>query len=276
MINILQTQFFRLKKSSLFWALFGVCAGLPLLGMLFIVMIVSLSNAFIDEVNLWEAIRSGYSIASSFSGYADLTNLPSILALICSSVFLSREFSNGTVRNVILANKSRKALYLSYLSVAMIVGVSYFGVSFVATLIFEAPVLGFGQMTAGQAISSCVTSFALGLVSVAFVQTMICMFLFCTRKLAPTLACTLVICLFASGIISTLVVVVTTVKTIVNGLEYQVNVNALGWIPLYNMTLYDAANIDGALVGKIMLYNIPLSALWGWLGWLSIKKADLK
>lgn len=34
MINILRTEFFRLKKSKLFWIFFGICCGLPLLSAL--------------------------------------------------------------------------------------------------------------------------------------------------------------------------------------------------------------------------------------------------
>ena len=51
----------------------------------------------------------------------------------------------------------------------------------------------------------------------------------------------------------------------------------LSWVPLYNSSMFDfTSKVDGALVGKVLLYNIPLSALFITLGWVSFRKADLK
>ena len=48
------------------------------------------------------------------------------------------------------------------------------------------------------------------------------------------------------------------------------------WIPLYNITFYNASNIDGTLVGKIVVWIVPLTVLFVFLGWNKFRKDDLK
>ena len=268
MINILQTEFFRLKKSSLFWALFGVCAVIPLVSVVLNLLLISMMGTTNPgvEYDTWEVIRSSDMTLLTLSGLPGLTG-DSLFALICTSIFLCKEFSGGTFRNMLLANRSRRELYLSYLLVAITIGATYFGTTYVSTLLFNGAIFGFGTLTAAKVVSACVLSLALGLVTVFFLQTMMCMFMFSTRKLAVTLACPL-------AIIIGLAFIYSFVETFAQfGL---INATDMSWIPLYNLNLLDLSDIDGALIGKILLYMLPLTALFGTLGWVTFRKADLK
>lgn len=267
MINILQTELYRLKKSALFWTLLGVCAGLPLLGLLFEISVAATTEG------MWEILGELEITNSSLSGLASLMSNPALFALICISIFLSREFSGGTIRNMLISNKSRTEIYFCFLTVALSVSVAYLLASFASIMIFNATVFGFGNLNAGQAVAACFTSLAMGVISIVLVTTMMCMFLFVSRKLSHTLAWPLVICLFAPQILALVIELLSLARILAGG---EFTFAELSWIPLYNISLYDASAIDGTLIGKIAMYNIPLSALFVYLGWMSFQKADLK
>ena len=268
MTNILKTEFFRLKKSALFWALFGVCAALPLLSVLlnmFVVML-QLSESTV-EFNAWELMRNSDVTVLFLS---DLPRLAanSLFALICTSIFLSKEFSGGTFRNMLLANRSRREVYLSFLLMSVTISCCYMGASFVSTLLFSGAIFGFGTVSAAKVVAACVIALAMSLISEVFLQTMMCMFMFSTRKLAVALACPLVITIIVPSFVISFVGVFAEMGF--------VTATDMSWIPLYNLSLLDLTAIDGALIGKILLYLIPLTVLFGVIGWFTFRKADLK
>ena len=270
MINILQTEFFRLKKNVLFWVLLGVCALLPLVSALLELAIFSGMSAIdtgVEYDNIWEVIKASNLGGAALSSIPNLSADLQLFGVICTSIFLCKEFSGGTFRNMILANRSRRDLYLSYLLMAVTIGTCFLGVEFVSTLLFDGVIFGFGSMSAANVVSACVLSLTLGLISVIFVQSMVCMFMFATRKLAVALACPLAV-IFALGFIFSFVETGSQLG--------MINATNMSWIPLYNLNMLDLTAIDGALIGKILLYLLPLTALFGGLGWIAFRKADLK
>ena len=277
MLNVLRTQLFRLKKSKLFWAMFIVCAVLPFVGMLFTTALLSfLVSVFSGEVGgALSALRSegGRITMSAFNGLASLGSTPVLFSIICSSIFLSGEFSGGAIRNMVLANKSRTQIFLSFFSVALIIGFACFGAAYVSTLTFYGAIVGFGGVTVSQAVSGCFSAMFLGMLSIALAQACVCLFLFVTRKTGATVAFPLLIIILAPSLISAVVDIVAGLKLLVG---QSVSATTLSWIPLYNMDMFNAAAVDGAIVGKIALYNVPLAAIFATLGWLAIYKADLK
>lgn len=269
MVNILKTEFFRLKKSALFWSMFGVCAALPLLS----VLLNALSVSFLDtsemgiEMDVWEYFRSLNVTVLELSALPRLAG-HALYALICTSIFLSKEFSGGTFRNMLLANRSRGEVYLSFLLMSVTIGGIYLGVTFVSTLLFSGIIFGFGAMPVLEVITACVLSLTMGLISVIFLQTLMCLFMFSTRKLAVALACPLAICMVAPSLLYSFVETFAQFGII--------TASDMSWIPLYNIMLLDFTAIDGALIGKVLLYVIPLAVLFGSLGWVAFRKADLK
>lgn len=271
MIHILKTEMFRLKKSGLFWAMLGVVATMPLVSVLLNVLLfnfVSLDASNMSvQYDVWELMRTSNITIETLSALPSLTG-DSLFALICTSVFLSKEFGGGTFRNMLLANRSRRDVYISFLLIAVTIGAAYLGASFVSTLLFNALVFGFGTIGAAKVVTACVLSLTLGLISVIFLQSMMCMFMFGTRKLAVALACPLVFCIFAPAMLYSFV------ETFAQfGIVTEAD---MSWVPLYNLNMLDFTAIDGALIGKILLYLVPLTALFISLGWITFRKADLK
>ena len=268
MKNILQTLFFRLKKSILFWVLLGVCAVLPLLsvGMSLLAFYLSRTLGVGEELIGWGAMKNSLTAGalSQVSGFSD----HALCAVICTAVFLSKEFIDGTFRNALLANRSRRELYLSYLVMAIMIGVIFLGINFLFTLLFNGAFFGFGDMAGSDAVAACFVSLALGIVSVAFLQAMMCMFLFGTRKLAVALICPIVISMIVPALLSSVMEIFAIVNVI--------SPADMSWVPLYNLNLLNLYAMDGAQIGKILLYLVPLAALFGSLGWITFRNADLK
>lgn len=279
MLDVLNTQLYRLKRSKLFWWMFGVCGVLPLLGMLLTTGLFNFLGAMLDdaEMGLLEALRAeggGVIILSSLGGFSSLSSNPALFSVIASSIFLSGEFSDGPIRNMILANKSRTQIFLSFLSISLIIGFSCLAVAFVSSLTFYGIAFGFAGVTATEALNGIFSTLFLAMISVAFAQACVCMFLFVTRKTGGTVAFPILVIILLPSIVTGIVEMDIAMKALVG--EVTVDVQALAWIPLYNVELFDAANVDGALVGKIALYNAPIAALFAFFGWLAISKADLK
>lgn len=274
MTNIFSVEFYRLKKSKLFWVLFGVTAAMPLLSILLTTGLVGMLTSLdpgtqIDFKELLHSVNLGMELLSE---YSSVMHFSSLMAVICTSIFLSREFAYGTFRNTLVAGKSRGELYVAHLVMAAVIGTVFLGVSMTSSLIFGGAIFGFEGMSAGKVVTAIVTAFAMGLVSMLFVQSMMIMFLFGTRKLSVALACPIVICMVVPSLLGSIVEVLSVVQLIANG-----NVNMdLSWVPLYNADMLDVSQIDGALIGKILLYLVPLTALFGSLGWVTFRKADLK
>lgn len=276
MFNVLRAQLYRLKKSKLFWSMIIVCAALPLLGMLLTKALMTFLSGVLEGNESALEILQGEGGEMTLQALGEMTSLgsnPALFSLICSSIFLSGEFSGGAIRNMVLANKSRTQIFLSFLSVALIIGFSCFAASYASTLLFYGAAMGFGGIAASKVVSGCFTSLFLGLLTIALVQASVVMFLFCTRKTGATVALPILFIIIAPSLMTMIVEIVVGVKV---ALGQSVSEAVLSWIPLANMDLLDLSHIDGGLVGKIVMYNAPLAALFALTGWFAINRVDLK
>ncbi len=274
MLNIVKSLLFRLKKSSMFWIMLGVCAFFPALTALLNQFIVELAEIFIQT-----PIDMGLEMVTymSLTGLAYLSSDINLFALLCVSIFLCKEFNDGTIRNALLSNKSRFALYGSYGIVSLIIGGSFLMANFASTLLVLGIPFGFGDVTANQAVTSCLCSLLLGLLSLIFVVSCVLMFLFATGKQAASIVLPILITIFLPGIISSIIDLVTTLLLLIQtGNPDAVFNTDYSWVPLYNANLYDSSNVDGGLVAKISLYYVVFGALFVFLGGLAAVKKDLK
>lgn len=276
MTSLLRSMFFRLTRCKMFWIMLGVVAVMPLLELLLLTSLGSALQSVEQEVtaDAMDVIRAQNVTASELSGLASVMPLYSLLAVICTSVFLSKDFSNGTIRNIIVANHSRLEIYASHLVVAMTVGACYMTATLLFDLIFVGSVFGFVNMSALQITVAILLAFAMGLVSTAFVQSMMCMLLFASKKLSVALACTIAICMALPSLIVTVITFVGTVDLIFNGTA--ISTDAMSWVPLVNAEMLDVSSPDAALVGKILLYMLPLTVFFVFMGWVGFRKSNLK
>ncbi len=276
MLNIVKSLLFRLKKSSMFWIMLAIIAFLPVLTLLLNQLVIELAEIFVGM-----PLDMGLEMTT----YMSLTELVSLssnvnfLTLLCVSIFLCKEFTDGTIRNVLLSNKSRVSLYSAYGVVSLIIGGSFLVANFVSILLALAIPFGFGDVTPNQAISSVLCSLLLGILSLILVVSCVLMFLFATGKQAPSIMLPILVTLFLPGIMTSIVELVSSLVMLIQmgNPDALVGVNIdYTWVPLYNAMMYDSSSVDGALVAKISLYYVVLSALFVFLGGLAAVKKDLK
>lgn len=124
MTEIIKTLLFRLKKTTYFWILLAIALLLPVFGALLIYLSLKMGEALNEPIEqLMNQMLAQYGgLSGLMSGFTSISSNPMILSIIFASVFLSAEFKSGTVRNAIIAGKSRSQLYLSYYLVALIGG----------------------------------------------------------------------------------------------------------------------------------------------------------
>lgn len=276
MINILRVEFFRLKKSKLFWIMLGVTAALPIISALATTLLLSLLDFIMGEGNmgsLVDIMRASNTTSSVLSGLGTVGYGATLFPLITAAVVLSKEFADGTMRNAILANKKRSELYFAYLIIALIVGVAYMLAFIVVTLVIIAPIFGFGGLSAGKIASAIFCSLALGICSILFAQSSVCMFLFGVRKQWATILFPLLIVMLVPDIFNTIIIILSTGMGI-NG--QTISNTTISWLPFVNAQLYDAGAINGSYVGRIAMYYLLFAAIFNVIGYFTFDKADLK
>ncbi|MDE7454378.1 MAG: ABC transporter permease [Clostridia bacterium] len=274
MIDIIKVEFFRLKKSKLFWAMLIVSAATPLLIILMSVFLAALVGSMENlPVQITDILHSMGITNSLLASMGSVSSDVALWCIIATAVVLSKEFVDGTMRNVILANKSRTQLYFAYLITSLIVAASYLTAFFAVTLIVAAPIFGFGDVSTGTAATACLCSYALGLIAIIFTETCVCMFVFAVRKQWAAILFPILIWFFAPTVFTVIVNLIST------ALSFQGNAVALEvirWIPFVNMGEYDPTNIDGVIVGMNILYMAIFTAVFVVSGYYTFKKADLK
>ena len=273
MIDIIKVEFYRLKKSTLFWVMLGVSAATPIITVLLNVFLIAFMGMVDQSTNLMEFLRDAGMTSALLQQMSTSLNDLSLWPLIATAVILSKEFTDGTMRNVILANKSRTELYFGYLITAMIVAVSYFVAFLAVTLIVIAPIFGFQDADAGKVVSAIFCSLGLGIIATAFIETCVCMFLFGVRKQWATILFPILIWYAPLMLINILVTVLTSLAEA----GQIASVEFLRWIPFCNMQYnYNPLNPDGTVVGMHILYMAVFIAAFTCIGYFTFKKADLK
>lgn len=275
MISILKAELFRLKKSKVFWAFLIVCAALPVVELIlilgFFALLKWLFSGSMDE-SLWENLNIMTAL-DEIASVDKVSSAAAVLTLIATAIVLSKEFVHGTARNIILANKSREQVFFAFLLTAAIVGSCYLVTQFFVSALLFGAVFGFGEIGAGAVITSILCHFVLGICAMLFVITLVCMFLFTTRKQSLTIALPLLFVLFVPSTISTFgVIIVSTLMA----MGKTVSETALQCVPFLNLNYLDAQHPAGLAMGMTVLYYLLFSALFFVIGFFSFRKSDLK
>lgn len=271
MIDIIKIELFRLKKSRVFWIILGITAACPLL--LILLNAVALSLGLGVEGDMFDLLR-GAGITGVLLQYTTMISSDAaLLTVIATAIVLSKEFSDGTMRNVVLANKSRAELYFGYLITAIVVALTYLVSFYAVTLIIVAPIFGFGGASAGKVVSACFSSFGLSIFALVFMVSSVCMFLFSIRKQWATILFPILIWFLVPTIMTQILEIVTQAA------EESGQIIPLAlqqWIPFVNLQYSDPINIDGAIAGINILYLCIFIAVFNVTGYYTFKKADLK
>lgn len=134
MSKLLYANLMRLKKSKIFWAgmIFMLVAGViaPVVRY-FTIQYYELEKGILD------------SLEDQFFIYALLVSI--ILSVVCS-LFISTEYSDGTLRNKVIVGHTRKSIYLSNFITSTLIGFIMCIPFLVAYLCAGIPLFGFFEM----------------------------------------------------------------------------------------------------------------------------------
>ncbi len=274
MISVIKCLLFRLKRTKMFWVMLGVCVVLPLVTLGLNLVLLKLLDVIGEEIGFVAMEEVVYTCLAEIP---QISSSVALLTLFCVSIFLAKEFSNGTIRNMILSNKSRDQTFFAFYIVGSIIGGSFLIVNFASTLLSLAIPFGFGESaTFGSAVGSCMSSLLLGVLAILFVVSCVTMFLFATGKQSLAIILPLLVTIFLPNLIASAVDIVMLVVQLLNIADPgTVTTIDTSWIPLYNALEYNPQTIDGGLVVKIALYYAVFIAGFTALGTLAMRKRDL-
>lgn len=139
MYKLLNASFSRLRKNKIF------------LGLVILTIIIAafmLISEYLDKVKY----SSVFGISSNTTDILlmKFINIIGFFIAIFTSLFVGAEYSDGTIRNKIVAGHSRKNIYLSNLIVSIIVGLILEFIYLIIISIVAIPLFGSIQMTFSQ------------------------------------------------------------------------------------------------------------------------------
>ena len=139
MYKLLNASFSRLRKNKIF------------LGLVILTIIIAafmLISEYLDKVKY----SSVFGISSNTTDILlmKFINIIGFFIAIFTSLFVGAEYSDGTIRNKIVAGHSRKNIYLSNLIVSIVVGLILEFIYLIIISIVAIPLLGSIQMTFSQ------------------------------------------------------------------------------------------------------------------------------
>ena len=139
MYKLLNASFSRLRKNKIF------------LGLVILTLIIAafmLISEYLDKVKY----SSVFGISSNTTDILlmKFINIVGFFIAIFTSLFVGAEYSDGTIRNKIVAGHSRKNIYLSNLIVSIVVGLILEFIYLIIISIVAIPVFGAIQMSYSQ------------------------------------------------------------------------------------------------------------------------------
>lgn len=170
MNKLLSANFLRLRKNKCFW---GGLIYMAVAGMIYPFMrYIEMKNT---EFIFY--LEGGFTICALFT--------PIVLAIFCS-LFVGREYSDGTIRNKIMIGHQRLDIYLTNLIVNIVVMFLFCLVYFIIYLCVGIPLLGFFHTNIQHVMMVVLTTYALCL-AFSCLYTMIAMI--CTSKAISSILC---------------------------------------------------------------------------------------
>lgn len=136
MYKLLNASFYRLRKNKIF-------LGLVILTI--IIAVFMLVSEYLNNIKY----SSVFGISSNTTDILlmKFINIIGFFIAIFTSLFVGAEYSDGTIRNKIVAGHSRKNIYLSNLIVSILVGIFLELIYLIIVSIVSIPIFGLVQMS---------------------------------------------------------------------------------------------------------------------------------
>ena len=164
MPKLLYFEFRRIIKSVFFWIVAAYSVVWPILTAVFYRVILTLE--FTDTgvtLNKLHLSQGEVKFFTWFIAIAFMTELPKFVALF-TCLHLGRDYSDGIVRNKIIAGHSRASIYFSYL-ITQICASTFFCVVYIASAMLGVAIAGIGvDVNGGEMFGRFATGIAVFLV----------------------------------------------------------------------------------------------------------------
>lgn len=203
MRNLLSANFLRLKKSGLFWGTLALSFGY---------------GAWVAMTQILQQAKYGIDDSPAFSRYTVLIGL---VAAVFVSLFFGTEYSDGTIRNKLIAGQSRTSIYLTSLITASACGLLFSTAYLAACFAVGTPFLGSGLL---GYLRMHPTSFCLTLVGIQVLVLAYCaLFLFVTMNCAHKTT-------------SAVICILTAFLLLFIGFRLHTRLNTAEFTPTYTLT----------------------------------------
>ncbi len=267
MINIINSQLYKIFRSKMFYILLGIGVALPIVS--------TLSLLFVD-ISI-EGQSLGYDVLSTLRTICSTDSNGNLLAVVGVAIIFGKLYSEGTIRNVIMAGYSRTAIFGASVISANIMALTISLSVFAVTGIADGLAYGVGSgVTAGVAFANISASLIVYILSTLTCVAITLLFVHLTQKVSGSIVFPLLIIVLLVGMVLGVLFVLTMLGV--------TSMNNFEWIPLiqyyvYNDSLtlsYGTYVLDWALVGKIGIVTFILLAVVYALCWNRLRTSNIK
>ncbi|MCM1042645.1 MAG: ABC transporter permease [Corallococcus sp.] len=255
MIKLVRSLFYHLRKTSLLWILMGIAAGL-----------VAISVA--SSAGLGDIASTQLNIDSIGQNAASLMSDGCVLAVIGVALFIGSEYSDGTIRNALLANKSRGEIYFAYAIVSAVMSLAIVFTELLMQIFLIGVSFGYGGFDAQTVVSGIFISMGLAIFNAVAVSAMSLFFLTITRKKAWAIILSLVVVVFVGAMIMMILALYVAAG--------KIDAGALEWCPFFNSSMLFVSAPEGGLVAKILMWDVIFIAGFGAGGYFALRGSQLK
>lgn len=263
MNKLLKADFYRILKSKLFLIVAIIAVGLPLLTVLVYLAVDKILVVSADYTGISGLNMSGRALISE--SFVLSSNIGIILPIFIT-IFIAMDVSNGTLRNKIIAGRSRTVIYFSHLISASVISATLALVSALLFMAFTCLVFGYGAPMDGAEVVRLVYFLVTGVLTFCFSACISTAITLCVKSSAPAV------------IISTLVGMgLSIVSSLVHSADPMLNKQWFCLIPTYTNTQFLAGGVFPAAsfwlgVLSYLLFGTVITLV----GLVLFKKKDIK
>jgi len=256
MKNLLKSDFYRLFKSKSYYICMLVAAALIIVGLV-------ISNALSKQDVAYATLLNKDGMSYGLKTFGD-GNVIMIMSIFIS-IFVTAEFSQGTMKNVVSKGFSKVQVYLSKLVTMTVATYIAFLVAFIVSVVGGSIITGkFGDFT-GAFVGIAMKTIGIELLLTLAMTAVFVMIAMVFKNLGGVIAINII------GVF-------TFLNLIFSALQYLVD-NKIKFTEFslsYNMSLYGVDQVAGSIFLRSTIVGLVFLAVFTALGLWLFKKADVK
>ena len=171
MCNLLKADLYRIVRSKLAIVSIILSASLPFIIVLLYYGVAKGTEMLMPEGSGAELVNGMFNARSLIISSFSLTDNFGLVIPIFSAIFVTKDLTNGTLRNKIISGHNRKKIYFSHLITSIIYNALIIIVYALFTSLFAFIFFDYGREINAQEIKSIIFIIILGIMGFVFVAT---------------------------------------------------------------------------------------------------------